>query len=260
MAEMRHHVPDSYASRVAKASAKILEETMADAKAWPTRAYALDLLGHSGYTGVITRIAQCVGDNVPNVRQAAGHALERLAPLCSDEEKALVTPILLPLVSDPVDWRKTAIAARSAGGYVIGTELLAPLASLLSHDVINVRDGASRSLSQVADGTNAELRDQVETLVHAEVGKTKNAWEYGAIVLGALRKDSGVEPLTQILGSTNWRAKANAAKAVSSIANALRTKIESKPLSDALILAAQSEVLQVQEAANQALRDIAKGS
>jgi len=86
------------------------------------------------------------------------------------------------------------------------------------------------------------------------VAAEKQAWEYGAKVLGALRDPDGVPLLLPILQQENWRAQANAANAVAQIA--AKHKLDNQQLSDTLIEVAQSDVQQVQSAANRALRAI----
>jgi HEAT repeat protein len=218
---------------------------------WPARAYSVVLLGASGYTGSMTEIATCVGDDVANVRIAAGKALEELCPLCSAAERAVVAPLLQPLLDRPDDWRKTAVAARSVGPYATA-ESVPPLVVLLSHTVLNVREGASHSLAVIASGENGDLRTALDKAIYPELEKNEKAWEFGAHALGALRDAKAVPVLTRILSRGDWRAQGSAALAVAKIA--ADQKINDKPLSDALIQAAQSEVLQTQDAANKALR------
>ncbi|MCG8585842.1 MAG: HEAT repeat domain-containing protein, partial [Pirellulales bacterium] len=256
MREMGGRVDRQYASRVGTVAAKTLDECLEDKTEWPPRMYSVRLIGEAGYAGAMEQVAKCVGDDIANVRQAAGRALDQLAPLCSDEERAKVAPILQPLLTNPVDWRKTAIAAGAIGGYAV-EENIEPLSLLLSHSVLNCRTGASKSLVTIARN-NKELRDAVEKAVYAELGKNRNAWEYGAPILGALKDPKAIEQLTTILEDGNWHAQAAAARAVTEIAMA--NKISNKPLSNALIKAGQSEVLQVQEACDTALRALTKAS
>lgn len=255
MREMGNHVDRQYASRVAAVSAKTLEAAMEANEEWTARQHALILLGASGHTGNIETIAQCVHDNVGNVRNAAGTALQELAPLCDAERLAMVPPVLQPLLEKPVDWRKTAIAAR-AMGYYPSSEAVEPLARLLSHSVINVKDGAADALSQYAASQDETLRESVKKATFAELGSTRGAWEYGSKVLGALKDAEAVPLLITVLRGGDWRTQSNASTAVAQIAE--DNKIADKELSDTLIKVAQSEVLQVQDAANQALRVLAK--
>ena len=83
-----------------------------------------------------------------------------------------------------------------------------------------------------------------------------SSWEYGAEVLGALEDPEAVPLLVPMLKRGSWRTQASASKAVTQIAK--DNKLGSKELSDTLVRVAQSEVLQVQDAANQALRTLAK--
>lgn len=258
MREMGNDVPKQFASRVAKVSAATLEDAMQQEKAWTARAYSAKLLGAAGYTGSMEALAQCVSDNVPNVRNEAGKALERLAPLCKPEQKALVTPVLLPLAQKPVDWRKTAVAARALGHYP-SAEVVQPLVKLLSHSVINVKDAAADALSEIARDGDEELAGSIQKPLHAEVTASPQAWEYGAVVLGALQDQAGVPLLVTILKQGNWRAQANAAAAAAEIASA-DNQLKNQELTDALIKAAQSDVLQVQDAANKALRELKRGT
>jgi HEAT repeat protein len=256
MEEMGRDVDRAFASRVGKVAIDTLTKSMEDKPQWSARAHSLVLLAASGSTGAMEMVAACAGDNVTNVREAAGHALEALSPLCSAKERGAVAPVLQPLLVKTEDWRKTAVAARAIGHYA-GTEAVAPLVQLLGHNVLNVREAASHSLVLMVSGENKELRAEVEKAVQPEMEKNERAWECGAPVLGALKQAKAVPVLTTVLQRGDWRAKAAAAKAAEQIAAA--EKITDKPLSDALIQAAQSDVVQVHEAANKALRVINQG-
>lgn len=253
MREMGSHVDRQYASRVAQAASKALVEATADKAAWPARTYATRLIGLSGYTGEMDAVASGVADDVSNVRKAAGQALAELAPLVDEEQSATVAKILRPLLINPVDWRKTATAAQ-ATGYYPTEDAVAPLVTLLSHSVLNVKDGASNALSQFAASDDSKFKERIKLAVFAELSENPNAWEYGAKVLGALNDPEAAPLLLQILRKGSWRAQANAADATSVIAK--DHNLGSKEISDALVKAAQSEVLQVQDAANNALRVI----
>lgn len=254
MREMRGEVPQQFASRVGKLAAATLKAGMEDKSQWSARAYSLQLLGKSGTTGDIEMIARCVSDDVPNVRQNAGKALEQLAPICSAEQKAKVPPLLMPLLKQPEDWRKTAIAARSAG-YFPTPETILPLTGLLAHSVVNVKEGAADALSRIVRG-DEELRPLVEKLLHAKLAEDERSWEYGPRVLGALKDPKAIPLLIRVLQKGNWRAQTNAALAVDEIG--ADEKLENKRLSEALIKASQSEVIQVQNAANKALRRLVR--
>ena len=255
MREWGSHVDRQYASRIAVVASDTLTQAIEVKDAWPARAYSITLLGESHYTGAMTEIAGCVSDDVPNVRNAAGRALEKLAPLCSNEERISVPPVLQPLLDRPVDWRKTSVAARAVA--VFGSEpAIAPLIKLLSHSVVNVRDSASYALSGIAVSGNDALREKIELLLHQEMTTVKGAWQYGARVLGALKNPAAVPLLTTILTDGDWRSKQNAALAVTQIAD--EKKLEDDALNQALVRAAQSDVVQVQDAANQALRAVTK--
>jgi HEAT repeat protein len=257
LTEMGSNFATQYSSRIAKVGAAALEQAMEDKSAWALRAQAITLLGKSGYTGSVETIAQCVNDNIPNVRQAAGYALEQLDELCTPEQRAKVAPILLLLLEKPHDWRKTGIAARVSAGFP-SVKAIDPLVKLLSHSIVNVQDGASRSLASWAKLKDAkELKDAVKESLIKEVGSDQKAWEYGTIVLASLADASSIELLTRILQKGNWRAKANAANAVSAIAT--HTSLRDKALSEALIRCAQSDIHQVQDAANRALSLVSKG-
>ncbi len=255
MREINGRVPQQYASRVAAVASKGLTQAVQDEDLWVLRWRSLQLLGNSGYTGSLPEIAQCVSDDVANVRQAAGKALESLAPLCSAEEKASVAPHLQPLLEKPLDWRKTAIAARAAAGYAT-PEMTQPLIQLLSHSVINVQDAAAFALSVLVQDAQAEAKAAMERLLFAEIGQNPAAWEYGAKVLGATQNDKAIALLVPILRDGNWRAQWHAADAVSQIAD-LHT-VNNQQLNQALIKASQSQTTQVQAAANHALRAVAK--
>lgn len=254
MREWGSTVDRQFASRVAAVATATLNESMELPKEWSARAYSVKLLGASGHTGAIETIAQCVSDDTPNVRQAAGRSLEQLAPLAGEDELAAVPPILQPLLEKPVDWRKTAIAAR-ASGYYPSEEAILPLIALLSHSVQNAREASAFALSRVAT-TEPELKKQIETPLFAELSEVTASWQYGARVLGALQNPAAVPLLTTILTKGNWQSKQNAALAVKEIATV--AAIEDDALNQALIGAAQSEVIQVQDAANLALRAVAK--
>jgi len=158
-------------------------------------------------------------------------------------------------LQDPSDWRKTAVAARVAGFYATD-EMIDPLTALLSHSVLNVREGASNSLVTIVASENKEQVEAVEKALYEALEQSEGTWESGAPVLGALGDPKAVPMLTKILKSNSWRAKVAAANAVSVIADT--HQINDKPLADSLISAAQSETLQVQDAANQALRVLNK--
>ncbi|MDA1017268.1 MAG: HEAT repeat domain-containing protein, partial [Planctomycetota bacterium] len=254
MQEMGTHVERQFASRVAKVASETLTKSLEEPKEWQARTSAIMLLGASGHTGSIEDIAGTVADNVTNVRQAAGRALEQLSPLCTPEERAKVHPILQPLVEKPVDWRKTAIAAR-AMGYFPSETAIEPLIRLLSHSVLNVRDGAENALSRLVKSED-DWKSKIEKPLHAELGKTEAAWEYGAKVLGSINDKKAIPLLSPILQSGNWRAQVNAANAVATIAG--EVKVEDPDLNAALVRASQSEVVQVQDAVDRALRAVAK--
>lgn len=254
MREWGSHVDQQYASRVAKVASKTLTEAMDEKEEWTARAYSATLLGAAGYTANVETLAKCVGDDVSNVRNAAGRALEQLAELCSDEEAAAVPPVLLPLLKQATDWRKSAVAAKASGFYP-SSSAVEPLIKLLSHSVINVKNAASHSLSRLVE-SDATLKKEIETPLLAEVTKVSASWEYGSRVLGTLQNADAIPVLTTILGKGTWRAQQNAAQAVKQIADV--NEVNNEPLNQALIGAAQSEVLQVQDAANEALRAISK--
>ena len=255
MREMGGNVERQYASRVAKVAEKTLADAMDDKSQWPARAYSCRLLGASGYTGNLTDIAACVSDNVPNVRNEAGRALAELAPYCKDEQKPEVAAALKPLLDKPDDWRKTAIAARATGYYPLA-ESVEPLTILLGHSVVNVRDSAADALSRYVENGDEQLTALVKEKTFAEVGSVPASWQYGARVLGTLEAPEAVPLLIPMLQKGDWRTQESASKAVTQIAK--DNKLGSKELSDTLVRVAQSEVLQVQDAANQALRALAK--
>ena len=255
MREMGSHVDRQYASRVAQIAASTLDACLEDTREWPARAYAVTLIGSSGYTGSMEQVSTCVADDVANVRQAAGKTLEQLSALCAPEQSAVVAPLLQPLLINHVDWRKTAIAARAVGGYA-QADNIEPLVLLLSHSVINVRQGASHSLVTICESSNDELRKVVVAALYPELENNPAAWEYGAPVLGSLRDAQALPQLTIILQRGNWLAQVAAANAIVQIAE--ENKISDKPLSTALIQAGQSEVLQVQQACDRALRALTK--
>lgn len=249
--EMNGDVEKQYASRVARVAAKTLTEAMEVKDQWPAREYAATLLGASGYTGEMLLLTRCLEDDTHNVRQAAVKALEQLQPLCTAEQSAVVAPAVQKVLVQSVDWRKTAAAARAVGTYA-QAETIEPLVLLLGHSVLNVREAASRSLVGVVGGKSNELREAADKLTTAEVARNPAAWEAGAPVLGAVRDRKAIPLLTRVLQQGDWRAQAAAANAVALIAK--DQKISDQPLADSLIKAAQSDILQVQEAANGALR------
>jgi len=259
MAEMGEDVAKELHSRVAKAAAKTLEDGQKDPTVWAARQYSLVLLGVSGTTNSLEAIAANCGDDISNVRSAAGKALERLAPLATPDQKTKVAALLLPLLDKPLDWRKTSTAAKAAGWYA-NADVVAPLVRLLGHSVINVRDAASHSLVTIARSEQADLKSLTDKLVAAELKAGEASWEAGARVLGAIGDAKALPQLTQILSSANWRAQMNASLAVAEIAAAQKAPINDKALTDALIKVSQSEVLQAQDAANKALRELARGT
>ncbi|MCA9268739.1 MAG: hypothetical protein KDA41_09730, partial [Planctomycetales bacterium] len=255
MGQMPSDMDAQYASRVAIVAAKTLTEAAEVEEAWPTQAQALRIIGATQYSGSIEEVCAAVNSNVGNVRSAAGTALERLGAACPAEQAAKVAPLLEPLLVRSVDWRKTSVAASAVGAYA-NEETLAPLVKLLAHDVLNVRQGASRSLELIAAGPSADLRAKLETLVYDELNQNTAAWEYGAPVLAALGDVKAAPLLTRMLGGADWRAQAAAGRAVQSLAQ--QHAIRDEALSRALVVASQSSVLQVQEACDLALRELAK--
>jgi len=256
MAEMGSQVANQYASRVAKVAAVSLDEALKDPTAWPLRANSITLLGASGFTGSIEKIAPCVNDDVTNVRSAAGEALAKLSKLCTPEQKAKVATVLVASISNPLDWRKTATAAQVAGDYP-APESIEPLVKLLGHAVLNVREASSHSLVTLAKGEDVKLRSAVEKRILTEIGEQEKSWEGCAKVLGALHKKEAVALLIPVLRRGTWRAQAAAANAIIEIAAMHR--VNDQELNEALIRAAQSEILQVQQAANKALQVISQG-
>ncbi len=254
MAEMYGKIDQQYESRIAKVSAKALEDAAGSREAWPLRARAIELIGNTGYTGMMAEVATAVGDDVPNVRNAAGNTLQKLASIAQPEQKEAVGPILLPYLEKPVDWRKTAIAARAAGSYATGS-MVEPLVDLLGHGVLNVRDAAAHSLVQIVEGKNEELGGEVPAPLVAKLAESPAAWEAGAKVLGPIGDPETVPLLTRIVNEGNWRAQVNAANAARRIA--AKTPVRDDDLNGALVKASQSDVLQVQDAANEALRVLA---
>lgn len=253
MREMGSHVDRQYASRVAQSAAQALLEASEDKPQWPARAYATRLVGASGYTGEMEAVAKGVADDIANVRQAAGDALADLAPLVEPEQSLAVADILQPLLVSPVDWRKTAVAARAAGYYPTAAAV-EPLTRLLSHSVVNVKSASGDALAQFAAEGDDELQASVKQATFDELARNPQAWQYGAKVLGALNDPDAVPLLTTILQRGDWRSQASAADATAAIAK--NHALGSKELSDTLVKVAQSEVLQVQDAANGALRAI----
>lgn len=254
MQEMGSNVEKQFASRVAKVASETLKQSLEAPKEWQARARSITLLGASGHTGSVEEIAQTVSDDTPNVRQAASRALEQLSPLCTPDERAKVHPLLQPLVEKPVDWRKTAVAAR-AMGFFPSESAIEPLIRLLSHAVLNVRDGAENALSRLVK-SEGDWTTKIEAPLHAEMAKTEAAWEFGAKVLGSINDKKAISLLSPILLRGNWRAQVNAANAVASIAG--EAKIEDPDLNAALVRASQSEIVQVQDAVDRALRAVAK--
>ena len=205
MAEMGGQVANQYASRVAKVAAGSLEESLKDSSAWLLRSRSITMLGASGFTGSIEKIAPCVNDDVTNVRAAAGDALAKLSKLCTPEQKTKVSAVLVATISNPIDWRKAATAARVAGDYP-SPETVEPLARLLSHAVLNVQEAASHSLVTLAKGDDVKLRMAVEKRIFAEMAEQEKAWEGGAKVLGTLQKKEAVPLLIPALKRGNWCA------------------------------------------------------
>lgn len=255
MAEMGHRIPSQYATRVATVASAALKEGMTNKEVWAVRAHAINLLAYTEHTTSIEDIAQCVGDDVPNVRQNAGGALGRLWSHCTDEQKAKIAPILQPYLSNTEDWRKTSVAARNAG-YYPSSEAILPLVKLLTHGVVNVKDSAAHSLQNMCQHKDDAFRSEVENHLIPQLEATDLSWEYGVRVLGALQNPAHVALLTRILERGNWRAQENGAKAAAAIADG--NKVEDKALNDVLIRNAQSTIVQVQEASNDALRALAR--
>jgi HEAT repeat protein len=251
MAELGGNVPHQYASRVGTAASRILAESIKAPEHWEARMRSVALVGSTGRTADLTVVAGCIGDDVANVRQAAGAALQKLGKLASQQERASVLPVLTPLLTNTSDWRKTAVAASAASAYPL-QELVVPLVKLLTHDVVNVQSAAARTLRNFAAGNDEALRTAVSSDVPAVLEANKNCWEYGAQVLGVLSADISIPLLTRMLTDGNWRTKENAARAVRELA--AHNQIRDKALNDVLIRNTQSTIRQVQESANDALR------
>ena len=75
-------------------------------------------------------------------------------------------------------------------------------------------------------------------------------------MLGTFENPEAIPLLTTILSQGDWRSQHNAALAVARIAD--EKKVEDDALNKVLVEAAQSEVIQVQDAANKALRAVSK--
>ena len=253
MREMGTHVDRQYASRVAAVCADTLEKSLDDKKEWPARAYSVRLLGEAGYTGSLEGIATCVADDVANVRQAAGYSLEKLSSLAAEEHRTAVPAAFEAAVGESGRWRKTAVAARAIG-YYAGEDFVEPLSLLLSHSVLNVRESASHSLVTMVERKDEKLSASIQSTVIGELESNSSAWQYGAPVLGALEKRDGLPLLTKILADGNWYSVVAAANAVNRIAAV--EKVNDKKLSDALIAAGESDIVQVQEACDRALRTL----
>ena len=251
---MPHDIENIYASRVAVVAAKTLTEASEDGEAWPAQVQALRVIGATKYSGCIEEVCASVNSNVGNVRSAAGDTLQRLGAVCPEEEAAKVAPLLHTHLENAIDWRKSAIAAGAIGAYA-NEETVAPLISLLAHDVLNVRQAASQSLVLIAK-ENDELRPKVDELLYDRIQDTPDTWQYGAPVLAALGDVKALPLLTRILLGDDWRAQEAAAKAVKDLA--ANNVINDKALSKALVTASQSRVLQVQRACDLALRELTK--
>jgi len=251
MIEMAETVPTRYASRTAKVASEALADSLEKPAAWELRTGAITLLGGSGTTADIEAIAQCVGDNIPNVRQAAGKALIKLSELCEETEKARVISTLLPFVVKSADWRKAAVAASAIGSYPT-SEAVKALVRLAGHSVTNVQQSASEALIDFVNSGDKKLRDEVEAAILPAMQSKQETWEYGANVLGALKIEAAFPILVNVLRQGQWRAQVNAINAVVDIASKLEVK--DKKVTDTIIRCTHSRVRQVHEAANQALR------
>lgn len=255
MGQMPYEIEPQYASRTAVVAARTLTEAAKDEAEWVAHAQSLRIIGATGYSGVMEDVAKSVDSNVADVRAAAGTALQRVGSVCPPEQAAKVAPLLQPYLTKSVDWRKTAVAAASVGAYA-NDATIDPLVDLLAHSVLNVRRGASRSLVLIASDADSPLRAKVDTAVHAKLANNPAGWEYAAPVLAALDNPKAITLITKMLRNGDWRTQEAAANAVKSLA--ANHKISDDALNKALVAASQSEVLQVQRATDNALRELAK--
>jgi HEAT repeat protein len=251
MAELGNKVPRQYASRTGAAASKVLAESIKDPAQWEARTRAVILVGSCGRTADATVVAGCIGDDIANVRQAAAGAAQQLGKLVSAEERAAVVKVLIPLLTNTNDWRKTAVAATASSAY-LSNDLVTPLIGLLTHDVVNVQAAASRTLRHYAAGRDETIRKAVHEAIVPVIKANPSCWEYSAQVLGVMPPDASVPLLITMLTDGEWRTKENAARAVRQLAG--HNTIRNKALNDALIKNTQSNIRQVQESANDALR------
>jgi HEAT repeat protein len=251
MAELGNKVPRQYASRTGVAASRILAASIKEPAQWEARTRAVILVGSCGRTADATVVAGCIGDDIANVRQAAGGAAQQLGKLVSADERAAVVKVLLPLLSNTGDWRKTAVAATASSAYP-SNDLVTPLIRLLTHDVVNVQAASSRTLRNFAAGRDETIRSAVHTAIVPVIKANPSCWEYRAQVLGVMPPDSAVPLLITMLTDGEWRTKENAARAVRELAG--HNSIRNEALNDVLIKNTQSNIRQVQESANDALR------
>ena len=247
---LKDGVPPELADRTATAAAAALESSMASDDAWALREDAIALLANLNATGSVAAIAACLNDEIPNVYQGAADALLVLGPQCEEKDRTAAAQAIATVLQNPRDWRNETIAARAAAVFP-SDEVLPPLAAGLTHEVLNVREAASETLATLAREGDSQQVGSVRSAIFREMGSSREAYEYGAMVLGATRDPGVLGLLFRVLESDEPRDRVAAALAVAEIAS--HNEIPPGPLTEALALLATTDVPEVQVAAQQAL-------
>jgi hypothetical protein len=214
------------------------------------RIAGLQLLSASDAAAAAEVIAAAVADDSPAVRRAAVGLLSRAAPKIKGSA-AIATAIGGWIEPKEETWRKGLAAARALR-VVPCKEGVEPLVKRgLTHPVINVKAAAVDALIQY--GREAELKAEVEKQLLAETKAGRAAWEYGARVFGHLKTRAAVPRLVEMIeaadaGKDHWRTLVNACRALGQIG------VKNDKAIAALEVCSRNEVLQVQDAADRALR------
>ena len=216
------------------------------------RAAAVKFLGSAGITKAAPDIARGVSDDSVAVRRAATAALRRLK-LKTDAERAAVVAVLAPVLAGD-DWRKATAAANALAGCPHADAIGPLIEHGLANTTLNVQRAATKVLVQY--GSDPALKTQVEKTLLATAGDDDGSptWEFGAVVFGELKTKAAVSLLITMLSEppvadekSHWRVQVHAAEALGAIGDGNAT------VKAALRVCAKNKILQVKEAASQAL-------
>jgi len=214
------------------------------------RAAAIHLLGASGRADAAEEIAKGLTSEVVVIRRAAGAALAKLKLSAEQNEK--IARMLIPTLQGE-DWRAALAATLALRTVPAKAAVKSLVLSGLGHRVLNVQEAAAGTLTEY--GKHAELKKAIETLLLAQ-GENPATWEQGAALLGRLKTEGAAPLLLKMIvadgGKDHWRVQVNAARALGQVG------VKNDDVKAALLTCTQSSVVQVRNAANQALRTLWK--